>query len=167
MIVSDKDPFIREVKRTMVTEYSALNLHEDQIQRVKLFQGSVVVSITLEPMNNTGANLTIVLSQLEQDYMSGVLVIRYNGMVLQPTGEFQTGEFVTGNPMTSAGILWWQYLLIAVGAALLVVICITLVIIAVVLLTRGKKKTNRYQETLTDTDYDVSFKKDENEIAFQ
>lgn len=81
-------------------------------------------------------------------YTSGILVIRYDGMVLQPTGEFRTGEFQTGSPSGSAGLLWWHYLLIAVGAVLLLLTCITVVAV-VVFLSKRSKKTNPYQEALT------------------
>lgn len=78
-------PF-RKVKSTFLSRYKTLNLVQEQLQRVKvnlwcidfrvlifsfpfqLSKGSIIVSVTLEPTNTTtGANLTILLSQLEQD----------------------------------------------------------------------------------------------------
>ena len=71
--------------------------------------------------------------------MSGALAIRYNGMVFAPTGDFATNE-------PSQGLVWWHYLLIAVGALLLLLTCITLVAVLVMVCTRSKK--NAYQEGL-------------------
>lgn len=59
-------------------------------------------------------------------------MIRYNGMVLKPTGEFQTGE-------AGVVLVWWHYLLIAAGAVLLVMSCGTIVIIVAIALTKRKK----------------------------
>ena len=156
----------------LVSKYRAsLSLQQDQIRNInvsqerkddwamefilrflQLFKGSVVVMVTLEAANITGANLTLLFNQLKHDvcekariclsssscvifvlqYLSGDVVIRLNSTVLVPTGIFQDSETPppTGEPGMSSSLLWWHYLLICVGAVML--LSLILIIVTVV-----------------------------------
>lgn len=71
-------------------------------------------------------------------------MIRYDGMVLAPTGEFSAA---TGPGTDTTGLLWWHYLLIAAGAVLLVALCAMFAVIIVrAVVTRNK--TSPYREAL-------------------
>jgi hypothetical protein len=78
--------------------------------------------------------------------MRGLLVIRYNGQVLEPTGDFQTAES-EASEASSSGFIWWHGVLIAVGAVLVLMITITIVVIAVLASKRGRK-ANPHQGTV-------------------
>lgn len=101
-------------------------------------------------------------------------MIRYNGLVLKPTGSFQTD---TG----SEGLIWWYYLVLSAGIVALV-LAAGIVLLSLVIVSK-KKKTSPYQRPLVtvnllyhpqlstlhlqDNDYDVSFKKDQGEVSFE
>lgn len=102
------------------------------------------MAVTLQSTGISGANLTLLLSQLKQDvsilgctiiidhyyycyqYMSGSLVIRYNGLVLEPTGTFQINQQMPTSQ--TSGLLWWHYLLICASGLLLFLCTVTVVV---------------------------------------
>ena len=64
-------------------------------------------------------------------YTSGILMIRFNELVLEPTGAFQVGSTSTSPTEasgTQSGFLWWHYVLFSVGAAVLVLALLAIVV---------------------------------------
>lgn len=169
MLIRFEDTLRRITKQTFLSNYKEdLNLEEEQIQDIQFSRGSIVVAVLLRP-TATGANLTVLSSQLKQDYMSGLLVISYDGMVLEPTGEFSTSFSISSTDNisdTANGLVWWHYLIIAASGVLLVASCLTAIIVVAVVVSMKKKKRVPYQEALKD-DCEVSYKKNESEIFFE
>ena len=81
--------------------------------------------------------------------MDGVLVIRYNGVVWEPTGQFQSSDS-RDQSTDAASFVWWHILLIVVGAVLVLMVCFTIVVVVVRVFTRGNK-AHRYEEKVKST----------------
>ncbi len=65
-------------------------------------------------------------------------MIRYDGMVLEPTGTF-TVQSPSEPSGASSGLLWWHSLLLSVG----VVTVVALAAIMIVVSWAGKEETNQ------------------------
>ena len=70
---------------------------------------------------------------MSTQFNSGVLIIRYDGQVLEPTGEItvETLEQTTPEPDTS-GLLTWHIVIIVIAAILLLVIGIGVAVAIIV-----------------------------------
>ena len=71
IISQDLEAFKTSFKTGLVTRYQPLNLHESQITVHDVYQGSVVVTATIEDNTNDNtpnmANITLLIIQIEQD----------------------------------------------------------------------------------------------------
>ena len=65
----------RTTLQTFLSHYKEdLNLEEEQLQDIQFSRGSIVVTVLLRP-TATGANLTILSSQLKQDVSLAILFL--------------------------------------------------------------------------------------------
>ena len=84
-------------------------------------------------------------------------MIRYNGEVLEPTGDFQTGAAQASGDGDQT-FEWWHGVVIGVGGVLVLMVAITLVVIAVlVALKRNGGGTNPYREPLKVTNITTTY----------
>lgn len=157
-----KENLKREVMKTLLNRYKdTLGLIQDQISDIELKgKDGIIIVVTITDSQNTtsGANITLVVGQMQQDYQSNALVIRYNRAVLEPSGEFQVDDGSSG----AAGFPWWGILIIAVGA-LVIVVVISVVIMGVVI-KRVSTGRNPYVQA-EDNDYGkVLYKNSESDM---
>ncbi|XP_064403941.1 kielin/chordin-like protein isoform X2 [Halichondria panicea] len=159
-IVTDdnaKEELQREVTRTLLLMYKdTLNLKQEQITEVTVEKGSVIIIVELSDSSDTSnANLTVLLSQLEQDFGSDAIVIRFGSSVLQPSGDIVVAE--------RSGVVEFAPWIIAVivVALVLTVVAIVAIIMTVVVCCKNKKagKGSGYDVSTNDYDSRVAYTK--------
>ena len=67
-------------------------------------------------------------------------MIRYNGLVLKPTGSFQTDA-----DAGSGGVIWWNYLILSAGILCALVLVAVLILLGLLIV---KKKTRSNHKPL-------------------
>lgn len=143
-----EDELAREVRRTLLRRYQlSMDLQEDQIVIIELREGSVIVVVELtDTSDETGANITILVYQLEQDYNAGTLVIRFNNAALVPSGDFQVDP--VSQEEDGFEFVWWYGLIIGV-----VVLVAALVFLVILLLVCCRGRHSKIQSGKMDNIY--------------
>jgi len=163
------EDFKREVKRTMITKYeNSMGLAQSQLTNIEVKPGSVIVTVDITGSGDqsTGANITILVLQLQQDYESGTFIIRHNNTVYLPSGQFSTSS--TQQEPTVGGFLWWHILFIAV-AAVAVLVAIVAVIFAGVVCLRRHSRTDKPSgfvnpASADGNDYEIAYRHGEENV---
>jgi hypothetical protein len=140
----------RDIERTMLQQYGeSMELEESQMEVVDLRSGSVIVVVVLKDKDDqTGANVTILVYQIEEDYKDGSLVIRYENEALVPIGNSITVDKVTGEEEDGFEFLWWYGLVIGVATAAIIT---AVIFTAIMLLVCCRKRSTRVKQVEENT----------------
>lgn len=162
--IDDMDTFEESVINSLLHLYGTTKgLKREQITDIKVTSGSIVIELTLQDVDE-GANVTLLVIQMHNDYKNKSIVIIYHELILTPTDSDDDSDFSVGDEDQDEEIEF-LFITVAVIAALTLVLtaCVVILACAVVRMHRKKNRFTRMgspQSCAVSEDADFEMKAD-------